>query len=887
MSNENIHKIKDNFCKDRIVNVGTHKVKIIEHIAEGGFAQIYSVQFLEYLNDSDGLLEKNDIACLKRVLVNDENGLNELRNEVGVMQKLKGKSNIVQFFDSNATHRSDNKPGYEVLLLMELCPNKSLLDYMNQRLATKLTEQEILKIMFDVTLGIAHMHFLEQPLIHRDIKIENVLVDANHDFKLCDFGSTSTCFPVATTHHDIALLAQNIYVHTTPQYRSPEMVDLYRCLPINEKSDIWALGIFLYKLLFFTTPFERTGQFAILHSKYEFPVNNYSSRLVNLIIIMLSENPNLRPNIWQILYEICSMIDVKVPINDKYLQGPYNFQDYSFFQNKLQGIQNQLFDLQSRKLIGRLDNKDNHLLNELFMSAFNVVPIIPLPSDTTLPIPSISNSGVPLPALSNTNVLNTEAEINKGQNNNMQNYNPSNGPIFNTNNQNTFSQEDKFQDDTLTMDQERDDVQPISSQDVEIKNETDDKIEDHYYPTLNEINQNTSDKNFNAINDMVPTNNTSTVLPNNDMSKRNLSVRQFKSNNPFPMMQMENNNTAASYQYQNAMSKTAISSNNPYTISQQQQQQIMHNGTSASIQPSPNLPTAILQNSAGIPIPVIQNSSNMQPVANMQSSPNVPNLNIIQSPINVPPVNFSPMQGSLQSPSNTQYIGDNNKIENAFEKNSRAASILPTSPSNVPIDNKENRDIDSISSISKPPKLPPHPKRKSVDISSDSSSKSPPIIPPHPKKKLDESIINLYSNSENKSKSTSGFNSGSNFDSKNLPSDSNSSSSNPRKMILIEPPTSESIEFNFEEAQKKALNSKLEKLVIQNKDTLQTKDSFSRHNVSSITLSQEELGMEELKANAKNVRKSLDLERSREELFTESSKKHGGLFSLLKGDRKH
>lgn len=55
---------------------------------------------------------------------------------------------------------------------MELCPNKSLLDYMNQRLSTKLTEAEIVKIMYDVALSISQMHYLPVPLIHRDIKIE-------------------------------------------------------------------------------------------------------------------------------------------------------------------------------------------------------------------------------------------------------------------------------------------------------------------------------------------------------------------------------------------------------------------------------------------------------------------------------------------------------------------------------------------------------------------------------------------------------------------------------------------------------------------------------------------------------------------------------------------
>ncbi|KAK1777807.1 hypothetical protein QBC45DRAFT_415774 [Copromyces sp. CBS 386.78] len=68
------------------------------------------------------------------------------------------------------------------------------------------------------------------------------------------------------------------------QYRSPEMVDVYRKQPIDEKSDIWALGVLLYKLCYYTTPFEEGGTLAILNASYKFhsyPV--FSDRLKKLI----------------------------------------------------------------------------------------------------------------------------------------------------------------------------------------------------------------------------------------------------------------------------------------------------------------------------------------------------------------------------------------------------------------------------------------------------------------------------------------------------------------------------------------------------------------------------------------------------------------------------
>ena len=176
------------------------------------------------------------------------------------------------------------------------------------------------------------------------------------------------------------------------RYRSPEMIDLYRCLPIDEKSDIWALGIFLYKLLFFTTPFELTGQFAILHSKYEFPKNNYSSKLINLIIIMLAENPNLRPNIYQVLHNICSISGMKVPIEDQYAEGPYDFEKYTHFQNKVQSVQYQLYLLQEKKFKtnGKLPQADINLLNDLFVTSFDIASKVPFELKVPTPLPGYS-----------------------------------------------------------------------------------------------------------------------------------------------------------------------------------------------------------------------------------------------------------------------------------------------------------------------------------------------------------------------------------------------------------------------------------------------------------------------------------------------------------------
>lgn len=312
-----------------VLPVGAHLVTILKYLSEGGFAHIYKVKI-------DPIEEDTDIACLKRVIVPDKNGLNQLRKEVEVMKKLRHGRNIVKYYDSHA-ERLENGT-YQVLVLMELCPNKSLLDFMNSKIKTKLTEPEILKIMIDISIGIYEMHKMK--LVHRDIKIENVLIDAKHDFKLCDFGSTSAPIMPAKDQQQLQVLSHDIMYQTTPQYRAPEMIDLYRGFPIDEKADIWALGCFLYKLCYYTTPFEASGDIAILHASFQFmQVPEFSGDLKNLIIIMLQENPFFRPNIVQVLMLLSTIMKIEfktLKIEDIYKVGPYNFHALHEYQRHKQ-----------------------------------------------------------------------------------------------------------------------------------------------------------------------------------------------------------------------------------------------------------------------------------------------------------------------------------------------------------------------------------------------------------------------------------------------------------------------------------------------------------------------------------------------------------------------
>ncbi|KAL0930800.1 nak nak-unclassified protein kinase [Colletotrichum truncatum] len=301
------------FAPGTKIQVGNHRVVIQKYLSEGGFAHVYLVKLPKPIDDTD-------VAVLKRVAVPDKEALRSMRTEVETMKRLKGHRPIVTYIDSHASEMRGG--GYEVFLLMEFCNGGGLIDFMNTRLQHRLTEPEILHIFTDIAEGVACMHYLKPPLLHRDLKVENVLIlshGSQKRFKLCDFGSAAPPKPAPQTVVECRLMDEDVQKHTTMQYRSPEMIDVYRKLPIDEKSDIWALGVLLYKLCYYTTPFEDQGQLAILNASYRFPSYPvFSDRLKKLIASMLRESPQSRPNIYQVLREGCAMQGRDVPIHDIY-----------------------------------------------------------------------------------------------------------------------------------------------------------------------------------------------------------------------------------------------------------------------------------------------------------------------------------------------------------------------------------------------------------------------------------------------------------------------------------------------------------------------------------------------------------------------------------------
>ena len=256
-------------------------------IAEGGYALIYKIQSVA----------DNKFYALKKITIQSSSHKKQIKREIKIWKELSKYSNIVELID----FQWGEKHAY---IIMELCEEGTLLDYVNNY-EGNIPELEALQIFNQILLGVNAMHSQNPPIAHRDLKIENIL-KKKKNYKLCDFGSASdeVFDPKISDEFVKEQNFSNFEKHSTLYYRAPEMCDRYGENVVNEKVDIWSLGCVLYTMVFKEQPFMNAQKLEIINGNYNFPRDEqklYSEKFLDLIRVMLTPNPNDRPNIIQIM----------------------------------------------------------------------------------------------------------------------------------------------------------------------------------------------------------------------------------------------------------------------------------------------------------------------------------------------------------------------------------------------------------------------------------------------------------------------------------------------------------------------------------------------------------------------------------------------------------
>ena len=220
------------------------RYELIEKIGEGGMAVVYKAK--------DRLLNRYvAIKILRPEFTQDEQFLDSFKRESQAAAGLQ-HPNIVSIYDVGRT-------GNINFIVMELVDGRPLSDFIkeNGHLDYK-TTIDIAKQVASA-LAIAHKH----QIIHRDVKPHNIMITSDGVAKLTDFG-------IARAVSNATMVADTSKIIGSVHYFSPEQA---RGAYVDERSDIYSLGIVMFEMLTGRVPFdgETPVEVALKHINEDVP----------------------------------------------------------------------------------------------------------------------------------------------------------------------------------------------------------------------------------------------------------------------------------------------------------------------------------------------------------------------------------------------------------------------------------------------------------------------------------------------------------------------------------------------------------------------------------------------------------------------------------------
>jgi serine/threonine protein kinase len=203
-----------------------------------------------------------------------------VQNETFALSKMRGNKRVVQLLD---VFEDDET----VFLVLEWCERGDFFTYVKAK--DHLAEDEAKHFFKEMVIGVRDLHV--NKIAHRDLKLENFLLDKNFIIKICDFnqcGIMSDGIMFKEKRGSLSYCSPTI-IEKKPYSGPPE--------------DVWSLGICLYAMIFGIFPFvgkDTETEKTIVKSKLKIP-KNISETGKDLIVRMLKKNRQDRISIPEIL----------------------------------------------------------------------------------------------------------------------------------------------------------------------------------------------------------------------------------------------------------------------------------------------------------------------------------------------------------------------------------------------------------------------------------------------------------------------------------------------------------------------------------------------------------------------------------------------------------
>lgn len=249
-----------------IIQDGAQSYTLLEYIGSGSYGEVWRAR-----NNANG----NEVA-IKFYIMLDEKGQEEFMSEYEIAYGLTHKNLLTASYIGTW----ENRP----FLVMRYCPKGSSVRLIGQLMPNNENEKILWRFIHDVASGLAYLHSVEpDPIVHQDIKPDNILQDSDGGFVITDFGISKKIRSTMRSQSTRAVKAGAV------AYMGPERFSS-QPTPIMA-SDIWSLGASIYELATGELPFCGQGG-NMLRNGADMPeISGWSEDLKNIIYSCLAKEP--------------------------------------------------------------------------------------------------------------------------------------------------------------------------------------------------------------------------------------------------------------------------------------------------------------------------------------------------------------------------------------------------------------------------------------------------------------------------------------------------------------------------------------------------------------------------------------------------------------------